>query len=299
MARQLKSFEEARKRDDTLNRLPPRFLPIEVRRIVGSISAPRIAGLTKDFQPRSNADTAPRYQSVYQAMKSDVPLPPIEVYALRGKYYVVDGHNRVGAAHALGHHYIDALVHEFLLPATSAVNRLYNERLHFERMTGLTNIVLTETGQYRKLLSQIREHRFFLGESGQPHTLKSAAADWLEYVYAPTVDLLEASSVPGHFPDRTPADLYVYLCDYKWIKSQNRGMDIGFPKALADFERLYPPRSGASAALSAPLQALRALARPVIGAGQTVLHWAGEAQASDIEEPPDEGLEAGLEARSS
>src|SRR5579875_261516 len=168
----LKSFDDASGREYALTRLAPRLLPVEVRRIVGSVSAPKVAELTRDFLPRGDGANTPRYRSVYKALQDDVPLPPIEVYALRGKYYVVDGHHRVAAARALGYLYLDALVHEFLLPATSTANRLHNERLHFERLTGLADIVLTETGSYRKLGSQIREHRFFLGEHGKPFNLK-------------------------------------------------------------------------------------------------------------------------------
>lgn len=272
----IKSFEEARQRDGTLNRLPPRLLPVEIRRIVGSVSAPKVAELTADFLGRHGGENAPRYRSVHDAMQADVPLPPIELYALRGKYYVVDGHHRVAAARALGYLYLDALVHEFLLPATSDANRLHNERLHFERLTGLGDIVLTATGQYRKLLNQMREHQFFLGANGQATTLKLAAADWRDYVYGPIVERLATGAAPTHFPGRTLADLYVYLCDYKWVRSQNKGMDIGFPKALADFERLYPAPSATASAMAAPLHALRALARPVINAG----HGAWERHAA-------------------
>ena len=41
--------------------------------------------------------------------------------------------------------------------------QLHNERRHFERPTGLLDLVVTEPGQYPKLLRQIREHRRFLG----------------------------------------------------------------------------------------------------------------------------------------
>jgi len=276
----LKSFDEESGREEGLGRLEPRLLPIEVRRVVGSVSAPKVEGLKGDFLPRRGGENAPRYRSVYKAMQDDVPLPPIEVYALRGKYYVVDGHHRVAAARALGYLYLDALVHEFLLPVTTAANRLHNERVHFERLTGLTDIALTETGAYRKLGNQIREHRFFLGENGKEAGVKAAAAEWHEYVYTPITELLATSDVPARFPGRTVADLYVYLCDYKWVKSQNKGMDIGFPKALADFERLYGT-GGTGAAGAAPtlgrkmLRTLQPLTAPVLGATRELARVAG------------------------
>jgi hypothetical protein len=262
----IQSFDEARRREGTLNRLPPQILPIKVRRIVGSVDEAKVASLTRDFLPREVREQSTRFRSVRDAMQSDVALPPIEVYALRGDYYVVDGHHRVAAARSLGYLYLDALVHEFLLPATTDENRLYNQRLHFERLTGLHDIVLTEAGQYRKLLDQIREHKYYLASNGRPTGFKGAADDWHEYVYAPIAERLAASGVPAYFAGRTVGDLYLYVCDYKWVKSQNRGMDIGFPKALADFERLYPPP--AAGVLATPLHALRHLAAPVVLAGR-------------------------------
>ena len=115
MAR-LKSFAEAQQRMGALNRRPPRVVPIAVRRIVGSVDDNQIAALRPNFLPRRYGDQDSRYQSVYQALNADVPLPAIEVYALGDAYYVVDGHHRVAATRALGQAYIDALVHEFLLP---------------------------------------------------------------------------------------------------------------------------------------------------------------------------------------
>jgi ParB-like chromosome segregation protein Spo0J len=45
-------------------------------------------------------------------MRQGEPLPPIEVWAWRGEYYVLDGHHRVAAARALGSDYISAQVTE-------------------------------------------------------------------------------------------------------------------------------------------------------------------------------------------
>src|SRR5438552_1405242 len=159
---QLQSFAEAQRRDGALNRLPPRVVAVEVRCIVGSVSQTKVDTLSNAFLLRKDGVIAPRYRSVLAAMRTDVSLPPIEVYALRDAYYVADGHHRVAAARALGCLYLDARVHEFALPPKSAENQLHNERWHFERLTGLIDLVVTEPGQYPKLVHQIREHRYFL-----------------------------------------------------------------------------------------------------------------------------------------
>jgi hypothetical protein len=76
------------------------------------------------------------------------------------------GRDAPAAEASRGNLYLDALVHEFMLPPTSAENQLHNERWHVERPTGLIDLVVTEPGHYLKLLHQIREHRFFRGWGG-------------------------------------------------------------------------------------------------------------------------------------
>lgn len=41
-------------------------------------------------------------------------LPPVDLYKIKDKYYVVDGNHRVAAAKEIGQIYIDAYVTEFL-----------------------------------------------------------------------------------------------------------------------------------------------------------------------------------------
>lgn len=116
----LKSFEEARRRAGAWNRRPEYVAPIEVRRVVGSVDEVKRATLTSRFLPRRGGTQAPRYRDVLAAMRAGRALPAIEVYALGEEYYVVDGHHRVAAARALGQLYLDALVHEYLLPVGQA-----------------------------------------------------------------------------------------------------------------------------------------------------------------------------------
>ena len=118
--RRLKSFEAARRCAGAWNRRPGRVVPIEVRRVVGSVDEVKRAALTPRFLPRWGGTQAPRYRSVLAAMQAGQALPAIEVYALGEEYYVVDGHHRVAAARALGQLYLDALVHEFVLPVCNA-----------------------------------------------------------------------------------------------------------------------------------------------------------------------------------
>jgi hypothetical protein len=83
---------------------------IPVASIVGSVDGAS-EPFDRSFRPISERARA-RLGSVLVAMRQDEPLPPIEVYAWRGRYYVLDGHHRVAAARAVGRDFISAHVIE-------------------------------------------------------------------------------------------------------------------------------------------------------------------------------------------
>ena len=84
------------------------FIP--VASIVGSVDGASQV-FDRNFRPVSDRASA-RLGSVLVAMRQGEPLPPIDVWVWRGKYYVLDGHHRVAAARALGGDYISAHVIE-------------------------------------------------------------------------------------------------------------------------------------------------------------------------------------------
>lgn len=114
---------------------------VPVRQIVGSVG--RAHELAFDFLPRHRtwgmARTDARYRWVKKAMqrsgsfdldemhhltgryyshgeydaKPGTVLPPLDLYKLGDRYYVVDGHHRVAAALSLGQVEMDAVVTEY------------------------------------------------------------------------------------------------------------------------------------------------------------------------------------------
>jgi hypothetical protein len=83
---------------------------IPIADIVGSVDGASQL-FDRNFRPVTDRARA-RLGSVLVAMRQGEPLPPIEVWAWRGQYYVLDGHHRVAAARALGSDYISAHVIE-------------------------------------------------------------------------------------------------------------------------------------------------------------------------------------------
>jgi hypothetical protein len=84
------------------------FIP--VASILGSVDGASQL-FDRSFRPVSERARA-RLGSVLVAVRQGEPLPPIEVYAWRGGYYVLDGHHRVAAARAVGSDFITAHVIE-------------------------------------------------------------------------------------------------------------------------------------------------------------------------------------------
>jgi hypothetical protein len=84
------------------------FIP--VAKIVGSVDGASQL-FDRDFRPVSDRARV-RLGRILFAMRQGKSLPPIDVWAWRGEYYVLDGHHRVAAARALGHSHISAHVIE-------------------------------------------------------------------------------------------------------------------------------------------------------------------------------------------
>ena len=99
------------------------LLAIPVDEIVGSaVDGPAQRGL--DFLPlpplrSSNWET--RWQRIRAAMNRLEVLPPIEVLKTAEGYWIVDGHNRVAAAKAVGQVDVDAVVRVVRLPGEPGV----------------------------------------------------------------------------------------------------------------------------------------------------------------------------------
>jgi hypothetical protein len=101
-------LEEVTRGPRQLREAGEQFIP--VASIVGSVDGASQL-FDQNFRPVSDRARA-RLGSVLVAMRQGESLPPIEVWAWRGEYYVLDGHHRVAAARALGSDYISAHVIE-------------------------------------------------------------------------------------------------------------------------------------------------------------------------------------------
>jgi len=137
-------------RQATMRELEPRVVPVE--QIAGTaVEGPVQRG--GDFLPvrdRRGSDWRARWQRILNGMEALAMLPPVDLIKFGDEYWVVDGHNRVGAALYNGQVGVDANVLEARLPGVSAEPTSHNLAPYLEgsmdvREAGRGRFVRTHT----------------------------------------------------------------------------------------------------------------------------------------------------------
>ncbi len=202
------------------------FIPLE--KIVGSLG--RYQDFTGAFFPVSQ-DMQERWQRVASLYldPSGPGVPPIEAYKVGDAYFVKDGNHRVSVAHQLGMRTIEACVWEYPepvagLPTDADIHTLLleAERRDFLEQTRLDalrpghGVWLTEPGGYTDLLAQIAHYQGVLSRiDGVQMPYEEAVLAWHDLLFETVVQITKGAGVLALFPDRTPADLFVWTMRHK------------------------------------------------------------------------------------
>lgn len=225
---------------------------IAIEKIVGSVA--RYNDFDRAFIPRQR-HTKSRWVSIDMANLQDVILPPIEVYKIGEMYFVKDGNHRVSVAREKGQAYIDAHVTEIITqhPITNADDIfdliLEQEKLDFYQKTNIdtirpeSGIELTIPGQYEKLLEHISVHRWFMGELKQSEISDvDAVAGWYDEVYLPLAKIIQQQNTLKEFPERTVADLYLWIIEHLWFLREQYQEEISLEQAASHFKQVFAKR---------------------------------------------------------
>ena len=230
-----------------------------------------------DFQPRIGGWAEKRFQGVLNAAKKGVQFQPISVYKLHDMYYVVDGHNRVGAAKELGQLWIDAYVTEMLPKAEGHQNLLYYERKHFEEQTGLTRILLTELWRYPRLLEVIKAYAAYIStQLSREVELLEASRLWYRDEYQPMARRIRDSNLTKALPGRTVGDIFFDVLQYQSEYSRERGRSMTLDEAFYSFAQEHP--------LPLPSRVVRKGIAAVKAAPKTVVNRTDRAEADSVED---------------
>jgi nucleotide-binding universal stress UspA family protein len=264
-----------------------REIPLDA--IVGSVG--RYSDFTRSFLPLQDVSEE-RWARVETKVTELAGLPAITVYQIGDAYFVRDGNHRVSVARQLGASHIEAYVTEIktkvpLSPDVQPDDLIVKaEYADFLELTGLdvirpeANLSVTIPGQYSRLLEHIEVHRYFMGLNQQREIpFEEAVGHWYEQVYLPAVQVIRDLEVLQDFPERTEADLYLWLSAHRAALEDALGWDIEPEEAAVDLvERFSPgPQSGM---LRAARRLLNALTPDELEAGPSPGTWRRERLSS-------------------
>jgi hypothetical protein len=222
---------------------------VPVDKIVGSLG--RYRDFDRAFLPRQ-ARTRSRWVSIDSAHYEEITLPPVELYKMGDIYFVRDGNHRVSVARERGQVFVDAYVIEIEVPVPmtpdveigdldlKAEYARFLEATRLEKIRPGAEIELTLNGEYERLLEHISVHRWYMGEEkGAEVPFPEAVASWFENVYIPMVGLIHEHSLLENFPDRTEADLYLWIIEYEWFLLDAYRKDYSFQVVADQFKKRF------------------------------------------------------------
>ncbi len=240
-------------------------LKIRGQHYVGTQTVPidKIVGTTGRYQEFNRAflptqeHIRERWKRIYEAAHGATGFPAIDVYKIGDAYFVRDGHHRVSVLKELGATSVEATVTELdtavpISPDLAEADLdLKEEYAIFLQESGLEDqrpeiaIEFTLPGQYRKLHEHIAVHRHFLGLCEQREIpYAEAAARWYDEVYRPMVRVIREAGVLDEFPERTEADLYLWIIEHRHYLSQRYGQDVSLAQAAAEFTQEFSRGTG-------------------------------------------------------
>ncbi len=227
----VKSFKAEQEKEGAFEAVDRGSQRIPLVQIVGSVG--RYQDFDSQFRPRLHLDTE-RYQKIKMALREGRNLPPVKLYQIKDQYYALDGNHRIAAAKELKHDDIRASIVEFIPTEKTLENVLHEQRTQFSEKTGLPYaIILTEVGQYERLLTQIDHHKTYLEQADQSTiAIEDAAADWYDTIYRPLLGIIRKGDLIRLFPKRTLDDLYAYISYYQWERSRKRKYGIGIDRLI-------------------------------------------------------------------
>jgi hypothetical protein len=252
----LVNFEELAKRLNIRQEVGRRLEDVPVEKIVGSLG--RYHDFTREFLPRArvNSDRWARLDAALNALE---PIPPVDLYKIGEVYFVQDGNHRVSVARANRIDTIEAYVTELASPILLTLSDFERERwiikmeyVDFLQETRLdllrpgADLLLTVPGQYPIILNHIHVHGYLqnmeLDRRGATHRLgpSDIVMSWYDTIYLPVVEAIRRYNLLYEFPDRSEADLYLWITKHRERLSESFGLGPLSPEtAVSTFAELY------------------------------------------------------------
>ncbi|MDA3852521.1 MAG: transcriptional regulator [Spirochaetaceae bacterium] len=233
------------------------MMVVNVSDIVGSED--RYQDFSKAFLPKKE-HLRNRWMSIDKAYYKDVILPAIKLFKLGEVYFVRDGNHRVSVARTQGVLAIDAevveLTSEIEITKDMGLEALRKKVIEFEKKrvlksTGLDRLVefrnleFTSPGRYEELMGHILGHKYYINMNRENEiTLIEAAFSWYENLFKPISNIIEEESILTRFPDRTMADLYIWIVKHWDHLKDKHGQNYPLDRAAKEYSEIYGQGKG-------------------------------------------------------
>ena len=229
----LLSYDEVRHRLKAVEGAERVLEDVPLDAIVGSVG--RYQDFTREFLPLVDEDSQ-RWVGVKLAMTGLSGVPPVELYRIGTAYFVKDGNHRVSVARQLGAKTIHAYVtpvharvpvdpdfdYDELILSSEYADFLLETRI--DELRPQADLRVTAPGQYPQLLEHIQVHRYFMGiDEDRPIGWEEAVGHWYDTVYLPVAHAIADQGLLLRFPERTEADLYLFLAEHRARLEQELG----------------------------------------------------------------------------
>ena len=225
---------------------------IAVDKIIGSVD--RYRDFDEAFFPRSD-HLRDRWSNIRRLKIEGKELPAIQVYKVGETYFVKDGNHRVSVAHLDGQKFMDAEVIELEVTVPPEKGDeikdfiIKGEYATFLDQTGLERlrpdhleIRFTTPGRYDVLLDHIQKRQYYMGLNlKRDISFDEAVMSWYDRLYTRMVEEIRTADALHSFPERTEADLYLWMMDHRYNLTQLFGHDVGSRVATESFVRHYRP----------------------------------------------------------
>jgi nucleotide-binding universal stress UspA family protein len=237
------AYEDVRQKLKVKGSVSKGLQDIPLDAIVGSVG--RYTDFTRSFLPRRDSDQQ-RWARVKAQVTDMGGLPPIEVYQIGEAYFVRDGNHRVSVARELDAPTIQAYVTEVrtkvpLSPDDQPDDLIlkaeyadFLEQTQLDKLRPGANLSLTVPGRYRTLQEHIAVHRYYMGlDQEREISYEEAMTHWYDEVYLPVVQVIQDRGILRDFPERTEADLYLWVSERRVALEERLGWQEIKPEAAA------------------------------------------------------------------
>lgn len=249
---ELISFEEVSKRLKLKHAIYRGVQAVPIAQIIGSVG--RYHDFTRAFLPTGNIERD-RWKAVATLYLNPISrgAPPIELFKVGNLYFVKDGNHRVSVARQLKLADIEAHVWEYTTPVQPASTDIETflldvERQEFLQQTHLDisrpqhGISFTVPGGYTDLLCQLAHYQQALIQIDETSiSFEETAAIWYDMIYETVIQKIEAEAVMSLFPQRTPADFFVWIMQHHQELKSRYGGGILLSQTVRKFRQENRP----------------------------------------------------------